>query len=277
MTRASMNQQLRRIAAETVAIVDEGGYQAPSGVWVDLAGAVRDAVAGTQLHLPDDQLVIGGSHVGMPLIDVTNESTLAAGRRLGAGTAALVFASARNPGGGFLTGARAQEEDLARASALHACLNAVPDFYSHHRSDRDLRYSDRIIHSPKVPVFRDEAGTLLDRPYLLSMITCAAPNLTAIRANQPDLAESVPVMVRARALRVLQVAAAHGHRRLVLGAWGCGVFGNDPAVVAEAFAAALQSVKRFDTVVFAVLDRTSAAPTYHTFADIIRAEFARSD
>jgi uncharacterized protein (TIGR02452 family) len=276
MTGASTNRRLRRIAAETVAIVEQGGYQAPSGAWVGLADAVRDAVTGTRLHLPDDPLPIGGSTVGIPLVDVTTGSTLAAGRRLGAGTAALVFASARNPGGGFLTGARAQEEDIARASALHMCLTAAPDFYSHHRSQRDLRYSDRVIYSPEVPVFRDDTGTLLDRPYPLSMITAAAPNLTAIRANQPDLAESAPAEVRARALRVLQVAAAHGHRRLVLGAWGCGVFGNDPGVVADAFAAALRRVARFDHVVFAVLDRTPAAATYHAFANTMRAEFATS-
>jgi uncharacterized protein (TIGR02452 family) len=70
-----------------------------------------------------------------------------------------------------------------------------------------------------------------------------------------------------RALRVLTVAAAHGHRRLVLGAWGCGVFGNVPQVVAEAFGAALNRIDRFDHVVFAVLDRAPATPTYHTFAE----------
>jgi uncharacterized protein (TIGR02452 family) len=275
MTIAS--RRLRRMAAETVAILEQGGYQATSGVWVDLAAAVRDAMAGTRLHLPDDPLPISGENHPVPLVEVTTESTLAAGHRLGAGTAALVFASARNPGGGFLTGARAQEEDIARASALHTCLTAAPDFYSHHRGERDLRYSDRVIYSPEVPVFRDDTGTLLDRPYLLSMITAAAPNLTAIRANQPDLAESVPAVVRARALRVLQVAAAHGHRRLVLGAWGCGVFGNDPGTVASAFAAALRRVTQFDHVVFAVLDRTPTAATYHAFADTIRAEFATSN
>lgn len=268
----SMNHRLRRIAAETVAIIDRGGYQAPSGEWLDLAPAIRRAVAGTRLHLPDDSLPTSGKDVTVPLVEVTNESTLAAARRLGPGTAALVFASARNPGGGFLTGARAQEEDIARASALHACLTVAPDFYSHHRSERDLRYSDRVIHSPGVPVFRDDTGALLDQPYLVSMITAAAPNLAAIRPNQPDLAESVPAAVRARALRVLQVAAAYGDRRLVLGAWGCGVFGNSPVVVADSFAAALRQVTAFDEVVFAVLDRTPAAATYQTFADTIRAE-----
>jgi uncharacterized protein (TIGR02452 family) len=272
----SMNHRLRRIAAETVAIIDRGGYEGPSGEWVDLAPAIRRAVPGTRLHLPDDPLPTSGKDVTVPLVEVTNESTLAAARRLGPGTSALVFASARNPGGGFLTGARAQEEDIARASALHACLTAAPDFYSHHRSERDLRYSDRVIHSPGVPVFRDDTGALLDQPYLVSMITAAAPNLAAIRTNQPHLAESVPAAVRTRALRVLQVAAAHGDRRLVLGAWGCGVFGNNPGVVADSFAAALRQVTRFEEVVFAVLDRTPAAATYQTFADTIRAEFQTS-
>jgi uncharacterized protein (TIGR02452 family) len=273
MSAASANRRRRELAAETVAIVERGGYQTPSVVWVDLAAGVRDAVAGTRMYLPDEPLPAAGADSAGPLVEVTTESTLAAGRRLGPDTAALVFASARNPGGGFLSGARAQEEDIARASALYACLSAAPDFYAHHRGQRDLRYSDRVIYSPEVPVFRDDRGALLDSPYHLSMITAAAPNLAAIRTNRPDLAASVPEVVRARALRVLQVASAHGHRRLVLGAWGCGVFGNDPAVVADAFGVALRRLNRFDHVVFGVLDRAPAAATYRAFADIIGAAF----
>ena len=63
------------------------------------------------------------------------------------------------------------------------------------------------------------------------------------------------------------MAAAHGHRQLVLGAWGCGVFANSPAVVAAAFRSALTRVPRFDRVVFAVLDRTGTGPTYRAFVD----------
>jgi uncharacterized protein (TIGR02452 family) len=257
---------LREIAAQTVAIVEEGGYRL-GDVWVDLGAAVSGAAAGTRLHLPDEPLTVAGPRNPSPRIDVTNETTLAAARRLGGDVAGLVFASARNPGGGFLTGARAQEEDIARASALHACLREVPAFYEHHRAERDLRYTDRVIYAPAVPVFRDDTYGLLDALYEMAMIVAAAPNLRAVASNQPGRAGSVPAVVRHRAERVLGVAATHGHRRLVLGAWGCGVFGNDPAVVAGAFAAGLANVNVFDHVVFAVLDRDPAAPTYQAFAD----------
>jgi uncharacterized protein (TIGR02452 family) len=260
------NQRLRGVAAETVAISQAGGYRARSGQWVDIRGAVRAAVAGTRLYLPGEPLPGAAGPPGPGMVEVTNESTLAAARRLGDGAAALVFASARNPGGGFLTGARAQEEDIARASALHACLSAAPAYYLHHRTSTDPRYSDRVIYSPGVPVFRDDALRLLDRPHRIAMLTAAAPNLRAIRASRPHLAATVPSVLRGRALRVLEVAAAYGHRRLVLGAWGCGVFGNDPATVAAAFTEALDRVDAFDHVVFAVLDRVAGTPTYHAFA-----------
>lgn len=270
MSTRQQRAALRAVAAETVAIVERGGYRSAGGGWVDLTATVRGAVAGTRLYGPGEPLRPGGAPNRAPAIEVTNESTLAAARRLGPGTAALVFASARNPGGGFRTGARAQEEDIARSSALHPCLAAVPEFYLQHRRDTDLRYSDRVIYSPAVPVFRDDAGDLLDRAYGLGMLTAAAPNLLAVRRQQPDRVDTVAAVVHRRALRVLQVAAAHGHRRLVLGAWGCGVFGNDPTVVAGAFGAALRQVPYFDHLAFAVLDLAPTAPTLRAFLDVLR-------
>jgi uncharacterized protein (TIGR02452 family) len=184
--------------------------------------------------------------------------------------ACLVFASAKSPGGGFLNGAQAQEESLARASALYRCQLAVPQFYAFHRQQGDLRYSDRVIYSPAVPVFRDDDGTLLARLYPVSFLTAAAPNLGAILVDQPGLAAAVPGVLRARAARVLDVAAAHRHRVLVLGAWGCGVFRNDPVLVASVFAQLLRHRGGwFEQVVFAVLDRQPGAPTYRAFADAL--------
>jgi uncharacterized protein (TIGR02452 family) len=259
------------MATETMAIIEAGGYRSPGGRDVRIAADVSAAVAGTRLHLPAEELpapVPLGR--GALVTEVTNETSLAAARRLGADVACLVFASAKNPGGGFLSGAQAQEESIARASALYPCQTAVREFYDFHRRQGDLRYSDRVIYSPGVPVFRSDDGALLDAPYLVSFLTAAAPNLGAIMAGQRSAADSVPDVLAARAGRVLAVAAAHGHRKLVLGAWGCGVFRNDPALVAAAFAAQLtRSQGHFDQVVFAVLDRRNGALTHAAFTSAL--------
>jgi len=261
-----MSGRLREIARQTVAIAESAHYRNAAGDVVNLGQTVEAAVAGTHHYAPEDVLAIAGSVADNTVIEVTYESTLEAARRLGPGAACLVFASAKNPGGGFLGGAKAQEESIARSSALYPCLLSAPDFYSFHRAQRDLRYSDRVIYSPNVPVFRDDKGNLLDQPYLTSFLTAAAPNLGAILRNQPEHAADVPEVLAQRARRVLQVAARHGHRKLVLGAWGCGVFRNDPVVVAGAFAHALQVVGGFDVVVFAIRDGLPGTPVYRAFA-----------
>ena len=263
----SVTEKLRATAAETMAIIESGGYRSPGGRDVQIGGGIRAAVAGTRLHLPDETMTSSSSPtLKGPVIEVTNETSLSASRRLGADVACLVFASAKNPGGGFLSGAQAQEESIARSSALYPCQRAAGGFYDFHRRQGDLRYSDRVIYSPGVPVFRGDDGALLDEPHAVSFLTAAAPNLGAIMASQPEAAASVPGVLTARAERVLAVAAAHGHRKLVLGAWGCGVFRNDPAVVAAAFAAQLTRAQgRFDHIVFAVLDRQHGAPAHAAF------------
>ncbi|MEV0730484.1 TIGR02452 family protein [Polymorphospora sp. NPDC050346] len=260
-----MSGRLREIARQTVEIAEVGRYLDSAGGKVVIADAVRAAVAGTRHYPPDAALSVPDGKPGAGSVEVTHESTLAAARRLGPAAACLVFASAKNPGGGFLGGAKAQEESIARSSALYPCLLTAPDFYTFHREQRDLRYSDRVIYSPGVPVFRDDKGNLLDQPYRTSFLTAAAPNLGAIARNQPGHVGDVPAVLAARARRVLEVAAAHGHRTLVLGAWGCGVFRNDPATVADAFATALRAVDRFDHVVFAIHDNLPGTPVYATF------------
>jgi uncharacterized protein (TIGR02452 family) len=260
-----VSSRLRGIARETVAIAERGSYQAPLGGTVFIGDDVTRAVAGTRLYQPDTALPPHSSTSRQATVELTNESSLAATLRLGGDVACLVFASARNPGGGFLNGAQAQEESLARGSALYPCLRAAGDFYRDHRAEPNLTYSDRVIYSPAVPVFRDDKGALAPTPYLVSFLTAAAPNRTAIVRSQAEHTDDIPAILLRRATRVLEVAAAHGHRRLVLGAWGCGVFGNDPATVANAFTTALSHSPWFDQVTFAVLDRQPQAPTHAAF------------
>lgn len=265
------------IAADTLAILERGGYQAPSGRAVTVADSLDRAVRGTVLHRPADLdgLVdrLSPHAGGITRIEVTGETTLAAARRLATGTpgrgqvACLNFASARNPGGGFLGGAQAQEEALARSSGLYAALISAREFYDFHSAQRDLRYSDHVIYSPGVPVFRDDPGRLLEEPYEVAFLTAAAPNKGAIRERSEVV--GIPAVLRRRTAKVLAVAHHHGHRRLVLGAWGCGVFRNDPTTVADAFAGALLGdgvfAGRFDHVVFAIWDVAPGAPRLAAF------------
>ncbi|MFI7498463.1 TIGR02452 family protein [Streptomyces sp. NPDC049687] len=256
-----MSARLRGIARETEEIVAAGGYRASHGREVPLTEAVRAARAGTRMVGPEPVRVPDAPAVEATAVEVTGESSLEAARRLAdVPVAVLNFASARNPGGGFLNGAQAQEEALCRASALYACLLEAREFYDHHRAHRDPFYTDRVIHSPAVPVFRDDRGRLLDEPYTAGFLTAAAPNAGVVLRRAPERAPELPRALAVRAERVLETAAAQGYRRLVLGAWGCGVFRNDPAQVAEAFRALLAPGGRFgrtfEHVVFGVLDRT---------------------
>ncbi|CCK25707.1 hypothetical protein BN159_1328 [Streptomyces davaonensis JCM 4913] len=263
-----MSARLRGIAQQTEQIVAAGHYTATDGRQVPIAAAVDAARSGTHMYGPDAVPVPSAPSVDTSF-EVTGESSLEAAHRLGDGTAVLNFSSARNPGGGYLNGAQAQEEALCRASALYTCLVGIRDFYDHHRTHRDPFYTDRVIHSPSVPVFRDDRGRLLDSPHTVGFLTAPAPNAGVIRRTTPQRAADIPAALATRAERVLEVAAVHGYRRLVLGAWGCGVFQNDPAQVAGAFRTLLgpggRFAGRFEHVVFGILDRTPGTVTRAAF------------
>ncbi|UXY31362.1 TIGR02452 family protein [Streptomyces sp. HUAS TT20] len=267
-----MSARLRGIATETERIVAQGAYRAPGGHEVSLAAWIEAARAGTRMHGPDPVPFAPVPSSTATLLEVTGESSLQAARRLPGPVAVLNFASARNPGGGYLNGAQAQEEALCRASALYTCLLRAPEFYDHHRAHRDPFYTDRVIHSPAVPVFRDDRGRLLDEPYTAGFLTSPAPNAGVVLRTVPERAPDLPRALAVRAERVLETAAAHGYRRLVLGAWGCGVFRNDPAQVADAFHGLLGPGGRFagafEHIVFGILDRTPGA--------VVRAAFERT-
>ncbi|MEE4419631.1 TIGR02452 family protein [Streptomyces bugieae] len=274
-----MSARLRGMAQETERIVAQGWYRAPSGRPVEIAEQVARARAGTRLYGPEPVEVPKPADGGRETVfEVTEEGSLTAGRRLagsGGPVAVLNFASARNPGGGYLNGAQAQEEALCRGSALYACVREAPEFYAAHRGEPTPFYSDRVILSPGVPVFRDDRGSLLEVPYEAGFLTAAAPNAGVIARQRPAEAGRVPAALAVRAERVLEVAAAGGYRQLVLGAWGCGVFRNEPADVARAFAAQLlgagRFAGRFDRVVFAVLDRRTDSPTRAAFTEAFAA------
>ena len=128
--------------------------------------------------------------------------------------------------------------------------------YDFHNQQRDAMYSDWVIDSPDVPVFRDDAGNLLEAPWTMSILTCAAVNGGALSHDAPDRLREVPEVMRRRTARILDVAASRGYRRLILGAWGCGAFQLDPEMMAGIFDDALRTTHAgvFDEIVFAITD-----------------------
>ncbi len=276
-----MNREQRiTLAEETLRIAKAGGYPLPGQPEVQIAGAIANCMDKTQMFLPDELAAMldrAVSHPAMPpaCIDVRNESTLAGAARLastaaGRRIAVLNFASARNPGGGFLNGSQAQEESLARSSALYLSLVTQMEFYEYHRKASSLLYSDRMILSPGCPVFRDDAGELI-APYLVDVITSPAPNAGAIAQNQPQDSAKVPEVLARRAALVLALAAHAGAEAIVLGAWGCGVFKNDPGRVAGIFQKLLAGpfANRFPHVVFSVLDQVPGQPSFQAFKEAL--------
>jgi uncharacterized protein (TIGR02452 family) len=178
---------------------------------------------------------------------------------------ALNFANGIHPGGGFLRGALAQEEALCRSSTLFATLESDA-MYGAHLSQGNYESSDWAILSPDVQVFRSDDGTALEKPWLLSFLTCAAPVATEV--GQPRAGD----LLQRRILRVLAIAAAWSFEVLVLGAWGCGAFENDPHRTARDFRTALEGpfAGAFRSVVFAIADwsedRRMLGPFRDTFA-----------
>lgn len=271
-----MSARLRAIAQQTVQIMESGRYTASNGRAVDISEPIESAVRRTRVFGPEPVVPIDAFTPTRTSFEVTGEGSLAAARRMVAASpepvAVLNFASARRPGGGFLTGAQAQEEYLCRLSALHRCLLGVPQFYESHRANRSTFYSDRVILAPDVPVFRNEDKTLMAKPFSVGFLTCAAPNASVIIRTEPREAERIPGALSQRAARVLEVAAVGGYPRLVLGAWGCGVFRNSPDQVAKAFHDHLgpggAAEGRFSQVVFAVLNRRAGSGTITAFSRV---------
>ena len=261
------------LGRSAVEAIRQGAYLGPAGERVDWSREVEHARISKRSIPPDEQLAPSASPaVQRTRVQVTNETTLQAAHRLTLWLqrpVALNFANGVQPGGGFLVGARAQEEGLCRSSALFATLEGDP-MYAYHRTRPRPDSSDWVIHSPDVPVFR-QGGAALPRPWLLSFLTCAAPVAQVI--GQPEAGD----LLERRIHRVLEVASALGYTELVLGAWGCGAFGNDPTRTARDFRRALETTfrGRFSGVVFAIADWSAERRFLGPFRDVFEEASAR--
>lgn len=185
----------------------------------------------------------------------------------------LNLANPVNPGGGVRRGAKAQEEDLCRCSSLLRSLECshARKYYEYNKKLHSRMGSDALMITPQVEIFRDENGELLDEPVVVSVVTCAAPMVSYGKEGMSDA--EYEQMMYDRIEGLLKCAAYLGYKNLVLGAWGCGAFGNDAAVISDLFYKVLKDLDYngrgqkdlFRRIDFAVLDRTKEQYNYNEF------------
>ena len=276
----------RRIADETLAAIERGEVQLQGSTY-QLREVISHSIENTLFFPPESTLATWStatptSRSAFPgQLELCEGSTLQRARALlhelntnaavnadGPGrVGVLSFASATKPGGGFLTGAQAQEESLARASTLYASLvtPTAAQFHQLHKKDRRGGfYTHSMIFSPSVLVLRDDTGAWVP-PYQIEVVTSAAVNAGVVRQHAgdslgPDTVARIEGTMRERMARILFLFEQRGLRNIVLGSFGTGVFRNDIAMVADIWFDLLAEdgarfAHSFDRVVFGIIDR----------------------
>ncbi len=268
----------KAIARETLRIMEQGYYER-NGQRVDIDNLQKASIEKSFLLTPEEGEVlikdcetINKQTEKKTVVLTLNCSTVDAILKLkdeGKQVAVLNFASAKNPGGGFRNGAMAQEESLAASSSLYETLLAHEDYYIINRACKTMVYTNHAIYSPDVPFFRDGRFRLMESLVLASVLTLPAVNMGQVKLKGEDVEEAEKAM-RHRMKLALAIFAHQNCRHLVLGAYGCGVFRNDPEKIALWWKELLDNDFKnvFDTIFFAVLDRSATENCIRPFQSI---------
>jgi len=189
------------------------------------------------------------------------------------GIGILNFASAKNPGGGFLNGAQAQEESLAMCSNLYLTQIKKPEYFNANRACNSMLYTDYMIYSKDVVFIREDTNKFWGKPMLASVLTAPAVNMGQyLLKGNANLSYAETVM-KDRMRKILKVFASRGDKTLILGAYGCGVFRNDPKTIAGFFVDLLKGEgleRHFTELVFAVYDNSKGKNVYNAFEQALK-------
>lgn len=280
---------LRQLASETLSALQSGSYSIPGGRKHNLTRKIEASNANTRYYSPDSTTLSSwSSGTGFfssyfaprtPTGTATTETTILQISTLDK-IGILNFASATKPGGGFINGAQAQEESIARASTLYPTLltHTAQQFYQvHSRDARQGFYTHAIIYSPGIVVFRDDSGAWTE-PFDADVLTCAAVNAGEVRQSSAGRHASVEDKIeremKERMGRVLYLFEKEGVKDIVLGSFGTGVFRNNVSFIAKTWADLLSAPgarfgSSFERVMFAITGE-------RTFAEFEAAYKARS-
>lgn len=248
-----------RIAAETVEISKKGTYTSEHGKNVSFDASLDSEFWDAKdLENLSKKLAVIAPSV-RPSITCVDEGVVDTVLRLAeegmdmSRVGVLNFASARHAGGGFLNGAMAQEEAIAYCSNLYVNQIVTP-YYDQNAKVRSAMYTDHMIWSG-ITFFRDSKYRFLEQPVKTNVLTSPAVNMGQVRikGENEDIAKRV---MKHRMGLVLDLFAEKGCKTIVLGAFGCGVFQNDPDDVAQNWIDLIEEKgHHFDQIIMTVLDK----------------------
>lgn len=260
-----MNREKRKVLAQETLDITNKGYYEVNGVIINIQNELEYSKHNTKVYtsekLEKNISKINLAHSYSTSFEVVDEDVVTCIQRVSNKendeVMCLNFASAKNAGGGFLNGSIAQEESLAFSSNLYECQIHTKGYYDLHRNMKSCVYSDTMIYSPKVTFFRNHDGSLNTNPTFCNIITSAAVNKgVVINREQLNSDEINEIMLR-RIDKLLSLASYQNNKVLILGAWGCGVFKNEPIDIAHMFSMLLKNKYEgvFKRVVFAIYSK----------------------
>lgn len=271
-------KDLIQVYKDTTQIVTHGFYLNSDDEMVKLPNTSFDDIVMYDRSFVDFD--VDATKTTPPIIEVVDNDTLSDAKELvekGYHVTILNMASSFLPGGGVMKGSGAQEEDLFRRSNLMAYL------YRLHPIGRDFGFDvpsnhifypidggHDIIWTPNVSVFKDKRSTgfkLLDKPYSVDVITCAAvrkPQLT----DKNTLNPKDTFLMRNKIQSILHCAALSTTKNnaVVLGAFGCGAYGNPPKQIAKIFHEEIEKcsyINNLDVIHFAIIDSNSVGERHN--------------
>jgi len=243
-----------KAAQETLNIFEKGHYFLDSNKIITQSKSTTEFLSENEL----EALSVSKGKLS-PTYEVVNESVIETILRFGSeNSGVLNFASAKNPGGGFLNGSLAQEEALAVSSDLYNSQLQARKFYDINRGCRTALYTHNMIYSRDITFIRDSSMHLLKSPVLANVLTSPAVNAGAYYKNENGSISTLLAVMEKRMRYILNVFADKGDRTIILGAFGCGVFKNEASDVANIFCELLKDEhleNNFERIVFAVYDQ----------------------
>lgn len=268
----TMRENYKDICNQNKELFKRRGYITLNGTTVtdlgiEKAAASSRRIKGSQIRRANDPENEGSKKKRMNLITIKEQDTydavheISSNSNFKAQVAALNFANKDRIGGGYEYGSVAQEEDLCRCSTLYPCL-AIP-FGNATGHYKESISHDELIYTSGVKVIRSSYKknySLLDKPFTCNVITQAAYNHGAGEFG-PDPFNDYDMGSMINKVRDhFRAAALNGDGSVVVGAFGCGAFKNDPAIVSQIYLKVLQESEFqnvFNEIRFAILGQTN--------------------